>query len=808
MTEEGTAIGSSKKPRRGRRQDDSLPPSRSRDVQRAFRARRAAKLSYLEDTVEWLHAENRALRELCGLKPDGPPLTGPQPVELSVDGPADPPQSSNKKATKAASAKSGKGKGSQVSEPDLEAMSEVESKADGLDDESLTPHDEARGAAQVLAGSAAPRTANDASPTIPFHSTPSTSAAPYDESFLPTRQISPRTQQTSPRMQQTSPRIQGDPNRHQPMPQAHPPALPYLVNHPLPNNGFPQQPPPPFSHMYHNYPFAPNPTQFNTYYPPHPPPPQYSQHHQAPYSMHFSPSQTQPPLGNGAFSMTLPSASSQPFPPMPSSHRTSLSSSAGQATPPSSHMRAPTVPSSAPHQSYQVYPAHTSAPATIISDLNLKSTYPHHSGTTGMDDRALKQSGLVPSTGTAPPDFNSMFFPTPSSEDEQFFLDTFCRGKSFLDQNDHLLQTLYSSFSGPDEKQIDVPQTEKQRRNGVHSGDEHSEKDKNEVTRKEGERYQNFCIGLMKGVQGIEGLIAQKRKRDQGKRSCAAAREEDGQERDRKRVRIEGSPEDRKEKEDETVAFLAQAAAVASGSRSGSDASEGEGVKDVSCCEGIIDCGPPAQTAPTSKLKQDDTCCHGLIDCGPSSTTVAPKEEDDDDQCCQGLISCNAPTDAPSTINHNGSPRISSPIELPASTIYLPRFPTSLISASRRKSASTSADGAPPSPASGSSSSDSNHDAYILVSLAFSQLRPHMSPSSSSSPTEIAELLHDNHPLLVQFQQSASGRDQSQEINPPNLIIVPPSPEEESRGQKGQLYVRRQVVEDVLEWCQSRHSTV
>lgn len=68
-----------KKPGRGRRRDDSLPYNRARDVQRAFRARRAQHLSNLEQRVQDLEEENAHLREALRLPPsDRPPIgTGP-----------------------------------------------------------------------------------------------------------------------------------------------------------------------------------------------------------------------------------------------------------------------------------------------------------------------------------------------------------------------------------------------------------------------------------------------------------------------------------------------------------------------------------------------------------------------------------------------------------------------------------------------------------------------------------------------------------------------------------------------------------
>ncbi|GAA6061564.1 hypothetical protein JCM10212_001096 [Sporobolomyces blumeae] len=73
------------KPRRGRKQDDSLPPSRARDVQRAFRARRAAHLANLESRNTWLEQENLELRRRLGMGEDDPPVSGPEP-EMQVVG--------------------------------------------------------------------------------------------------------------------------------------------------------------------------------------------------------------------------------------------------------------------------------------------------------------------------------------------------------------------------------------------------------------------------------------------------------------------------------------------------------------------------------------------------------------------------------------------------------------------------------------------------------------------------------------------------------------------------------------------------
>ncbi|GAA6015908.1 hypothetical protein JCM10207_006802 [Rhodosporidiobolus poonsookiae] len=72
--------------KRGRKQDDTLPVSRSIKTQRAFRARRAALLSNLETRVTFLERENRELRRRLGLDEDGPPVSGDAPELIEVDG--------------------------------------------------------------------------------------------------------------------------------------------------------------------------------------------------------------------------------------------------------------------------------------------------------------------------------------------------------------------------------------------------------------------------------------------------------------------------------------------------------------------------------------------------------------------------------------------------------------------------------------------------------------------------------------------------------------------------------------------------
>ncbi|KAM0789947.1 hypothetical protein ACM66B_006787 [Microbotryomycetes sp. NB124-2] len=69
------------KGRRGRKEDPTLPPSRSRDMQRAFRARRAAHLANLEARVERLERENNELRSRLGMPPRPPTPSD----DLSID---------------------------------------------------------------------------------------------------------------------------------------------------------------------------------------------------------------------------------------------------------------------------------------------------------------------------------------------------------------------------------------------------------------------------------------------------------------------------------------------------------------------------------------------------------------------------------------------------------------------------------------------------------------------------------------------------------------------------------------------------
>ncbi|KAK7044178.1 hypothetical protein VNI00_007898 [Paramarasmius palmivorus] len=66
--------------KRGRKRNDNLPPNRARDVQRAFRARRAAHLQALEQRVTELEEENSHLRQALNLPPANRPPLGKGPT--------------------------------------------------------------------------------------------------------------------------------------------------------------------------------------------------------------------------------------------------------------------------------------------------------------------------------------------------------------------------------------------------------------------------------------------------------------------------------------------------------------------------------------------------------------------------------------------------------------------------------------------------------------------------------------------------------------------------------------------------------
>lgn len=66
--------------KRGRKRNDNLPPNRARDVQRAFRARRAAHLQALELRVSELEEENNCLRAALNLPAANRPSLGKGPT--------------------------------------------------------------------------------------------------------------------------------------------------------------------------------------------------------------------------------------------------------------------------------------------------------------------------------------------------------------------------------------------------------------------------------------------------------------------------------------------------------------------------------------------------------------------------------------------------------------------------------------------------------------------------------------------------------------------------------------------------------
>ncbi|KAJ7056608.1 hypothetical protein C8F01DRAFT_354874 [Mycena amicta] len=80
--------------KRGRKRNDNLPPNRARDVQRAFRARRAAHLLALEQRVSELEEENSCLRQALNLPQANRPPLGKGPTGKDKPTPYDPLQAS------------------------------------------------------------------------------------------------------------------------------------------------------------------------------------------------------------------------------------------------------------------------------------------------------------------------------------------------------------------------------------------------------------------------------------------------------------------------------------------------------------------------------------------------------------------------------------------------------------------------------------------------------------------------------------------------------------------------------------------
>jgi len=616
-------------------------------------------------------------------------------------------------------------------------------------------NDEARGAAEVLAGGSGSGTNHQPeherrdsttyplpqprfSPIMQAASRPSTSSTTAPSYGSPAQSYSLPIQQLSPRLQQQNP---GYPPQSQPQSQHNPQPIPYLVNHPHASVSY-QHPPAPayapqFPPSYHNFPQ--NPAPYGSYYP---------SQYQHPHLPH-----------NNAFSMTLPPSTTQPYPVSQNQNqnqRTSLSGPSQCPTPPSSHLRASTVPTPAPPAPAQISPNPSIYPA-LIPPPSMAN---------------LKTSSTPPSTTS---DFlsNMSIFPTPSPEDEQFFLDTFCGldgsgggGGGIPDA--YLMQSLYPDFNSlPSEAELKAV-TDK-----LEAREREEEEDKQRMMKRKRDReYKEFCIGLMKGVRGIEGLIAKKRRRDLEEEE----EEGGGGGKRKKQCSSSASAKKRKESEDETVAFLA-AAALAN--------SAPQAQKEEECCDGIIDCGQGEEE------EKDKECCEGILDCGPPSTTTTattkPTKETVE-ECCSGLISCDTtnPSET-STKLASSSPLKPTPTLPTQTTIYLPRSSTSSAASDSCCGPNASCSLPTPSPLS---------DAYILVTLAFSQLVPFMSTTPANpllpalTPNRIAEMLHND---------TRGGRKEQEETA--NLVIVPPGKEEEARGKKGELYVRRDVVEGVRDWC-------
>jgi len=69
---------------RGRKRTDDPTPNRARDIQRAFRARRAAHLESLEQRIRDLEEENTYFRKLLSLPPANRPALGKGPTGRGV----------------------------------------------------------------------------------------------------------------------------------------------------------------------------------------------------------------------------------------------------------------------------------------------------------------------------------------------------------------------------------------------------------------------------------------------------------------------------------------------------------------------------------------------------------------------------------------------------------------------------------------------------------------------------------------------------------------------------------------------------
>ncbi|GAA6059660.1 hypothetical protein JCM10212_000047 [Sporobolomyces blumeae] len=837
-----------KKPRRGRRQDDSLPPSRSRDVQRAFRARRAAHLSNLEAQVTWLVAENKALRQRCGLPEDGDPLTGPAPEMLVVEGPAD------QATPPAPKAKGGKANAKQApvgKEP--RSSSSVEP---AVVPRSTNGQAEAIDAAEVLlAGSTgttphrmvpaqAPLQQESQPSSLPLPLQPSSTSPRLHRTSLPSPALPPRLPETSSdrRSSYPSPASTFSRSPFSPLLQSSAFSQPSPHHAPMPN---PNSYLSPNLHSTASHPivspavYAPSYPQPSTAVPTFPLP---SAMYPSYYPSQPSPRPYLPPAhSTSPFATTMPSPT--PHHQAYSPHRRDSHPS----NPPSSHLRVQTFPDPAP-------PPLTASPSSFpFHQPSPPVSYPPPTQPVHLASQVLPPP-MDPKTSSTPPvDFMTLF-PTPSPEDEQFFLDTFCG----IESGNPFLESLFDDFGSL------VPGSAVLSTSAPPPGTDSADPEASRIDRPSGEtkpvgeakhrqenndEYKAFCIGLMKGVKGIEGLIAQKKR----KRDPNATGGDDGRRADAKRVKTD---EERKEQEQDAVAFLA-AAAYASKRASSCGGAKIQGAEgaDEDCCDGLISCDPASTPLASSSRT-------GSIG---SRTSTSPTTT----ECCDNLISCGPKSTSVSTL----SERLASepPLPPPLATIYLPRprpippptaktqiVPASSSCCGPNTSCTIPAVESPPS----TSSSPPHHDAYIRVSHAFAILSPYFdrnvgSAASSStnraaargpdgsgradgesslrsimnrSPpplsneahrgrsrdpergggtsTRIAEMLYNASSSSSSTSSCGStrialsgmrdvGQDDGSTNDPANLIIVPPTKEEEDRGRKGELYVRKEAVEAV-----------
>lgn len=62
-------------------------------------------------------------------------------------------------------------------------------------------------------------------------------------------------------------------------------------------------------------------------------------------------------------------------------------------------------------------------------------------------------------------------------------------------------------------------------------------------------------------------------------------------------------------------------------------------------------------------------------------------------------------------------------------------------------------------------------------------------------------MLHNDTRSLERGSGKEKEKEKERERETANLVIVPPGKEEEDKGKKGELYVRKDVVDGVRDWC-------